>query len=241
MTSIERPYMLTKVKKLKGYKLECLDGEIGKAEEFYFNDQTWAIRYLVVDTGLWIIRRQLLISPKSLLGVDLEKQHIIVKLTKKQIEDCPASSSDKPVSRHFEEDFFVSLGVPLDWDNQGQGPDVWDPHLRSTHDVCGHRLHAEDRDIGHVDDFIVDAASWTIRYLVIETGDWWPEKKVLISPEWIERISWNQGKVFVNVSSTTIKLSPEYSEDALLSRDYETKLHSHYGRNGYWTDNPTRQ
>jgi hypothetical protein len=173
--------------------------------------------------------------------VDREKQHVIVKLTKKQIEDSPPLSSDKPVSRHSDEDFFASLGVPLDWDKQGHGPDVWDPHLRSTHDVSGHRLHAEDGEIGHVDDFIVDDASWAIRYLVIETGDWWPEKKVLISPQWIERISWNQGKVFVNVSRAAIRQSPEYTDDVLMNRDYETTLHSHYNRNGYWTDKPTHQ
>ena len=143
--------MLTKAKHLKGFTLECLDGEIGKAKEFLFNDQTWAIRYLVADTGDWLIGRQVLISPNSLLAIDPEKQRIDVKLTKKQIEECPPLSSDKPVSRHWEETFFANLGVPIDWDIQMKGADPWDAHLRSTRDVSGHHIHAEDGDIGHVD------------------------------------------------------------------------------------------
>jgi uncharacterized protein YrrD len=231
--------MLYKAKTLKGYTLKSLDGEIGNAREFYFNDQTWVIRYLIADTGAWLIGRQVLISPYSLTGVEQENRHIVVNLTKKQIEDSPPLSNDIPVSRHYEEAFFAHLGVPLDWDAQMRGPDPWDPHLRSTHDATGHHIHAEDGNIGHVDDFIIDDKSWAIRYLIIETGDWWPEKKVLISPQWIARISWEQSKVFINLSREAIRRSPEYMEDSLPTRNYETELHRHYKRQGYWNDKPS--
>jgi uncharacterized protein YrrD len=228
--------MLTKAKALKGYQLKCLDGEIGKVKEFFFNDQTWKVRYLVADTGSWLIGRQVLILPIHLTGVDREKQLISVNLTKKQIEDCPPLSSDKPVSRHFEEAFFAHLGVPIDWEVQARGPDPWDPHLRSTHDVSGHGIHAADGEIGHVDDFIIDDEKWAIRYLVIETGDWWPEKKVLVSPHWIEKISWDQSKVFVKLTLAKIRQAPEYAEGTMLTRDYEKRLHDYYDRRGYWVE-----
>ena len=113
--------MLTTAKTLKGYKLDGLDGEIGKAREFYFDDQFWAIRYLVADTGNWLKDRQVLISPHALGGVNNGAQHITIDLTKKQIEASPSLDSDKPVSRQFEETYYGHYGYPMYWG----GPYMW--------------------------------------------------------------------------------------------------------------------
>ena len=110
--------------------------------------------------------------------------------------------------------------------------------MRSTHDVCGYHIQAADGEIGHVEDFIIDDETWAIRYLIIDTRNWWPGKKVLVSPQWIERVSWNESKVFINLHRETIKQSPEYTEVSLITRDYETGLHRHYNRQGYWVDEP---
>jgi hypothetical protein len=185
-----------------------------------------------------------------------EKQQIAIDLTKKQIENSPSLDSDKPVSRQFEEAYYGYYGWPIYWG----GPDVWGPtpvlardrarlmraakskktedsHLRSTHDVSGHVIQAADGEIGHVDDFIIDDETWTIRYLIIDTRNWWPGKKVLVSPQWIKRVSWRELKVFINLSRDTIRNSPEYTEES-LTRDYETRLHGHYNCQGYWVDEP---
>lgn len=247
--------MLNKAKTLKGYKLDSRDGELGKVKEFYFDDQHWTTRYLVADTGNWLTGRQVLISPYALVAVLREKQLITVDLTKKQIEDSPSLNSDKPVSRQFEEAYYGYYGWPMYWSgpymwgsyqhlvrdrNQWkvttQGEKAWDPHLRSTHDVTGHHIQAADGEIGHVDDFVIDDETWAIRYLIIDTRNWWPGKKVLVSPQWIERVSWSESKVFVNLSRETIKQSPEYMEQSLLTRDYESGLHRHYNRQGYWVE-----
>jgi uncharacterized protein YrrD len=223
--------MLNKAKTLKGYKLNSRDGEMGKVKEFYFDDQHWTTRYLVADTGNWLTGRQVLISPYALVAVLADKQLITVDLTKQQIEDSPSLDSDKPVSRQFEEAYYGYYGWPMYWSgpymwgsyqhlvrdrNQWtvstQGDKAWDPHLRSTHAVTGHHIQAADGEIGHVDDFIIDDETWAIRYLIIDTRNWWPGKKVLVSPQWIERVSWSESKVFVNLSRETIKQSPEYTE-----------------------------
>ena len=93
--------------------------------------------------------------------------------------------------------------------------------MRSTHAVIGYHIQGKDGDIGHVDDFIIDDSTWDIRYLVIDTQNLWEGKKVLISPRWIERVSWEDSKVFVNLSKANIKQSPEYIEGSPLSREYE--------------------
>ena len=107
--------MLYKAKSLLDYKLESLEGEIGRVKEFYFDDHHWTIRYLVADTGNWLTGRQVLISPYALVAVDKEKQHITVDLTKKQIENSPSLDSDKPVSRQFEESYTGYFGWPIYW------------------------------------------------------------------------------------------------------------------------------
>ncbi len=246
--------MLVKVKTLKGYKLSAIDGEIGKVKEFYFDDKYWAVRYLVADTGGWLTGRRVLISPYALGSVDTEAEHINVSLTKKQIEESMSLESDKPVSRQFEEAYFSNFGWPEYWTGSmmwGQYPYVlrdnkewamlqrtertWDPHLRSSNDVTGHNIKAINGEIGHVEDFIVDDEAWGIRYLIIDTKNWWPGKQVIISPLWIDRVSWDEKKVFVDLSKESIEDSPEYSDEILLTRNYENDLHRHYHRDVYWT------
>ena len=256
--------MLNKVKTLEGYKLESLDGEIGKVKDFYFDDQFWTVRYLVAETGTWLADRQVLLAPYALTGVHPEGRNISVDLTKKQIEDSPSADNHKPVSQQFEQAYYGYYGYPAYWsgpyswgpypdfrrDHQARAVDLaherqnertqrkngWDPHLRSTHAVSGHHLQALDGEIGHVSDFVIDDETWAIRYLIVDKHNWWPGKKVLISPQWIERVSWDERKVFVNLSRLTIKASPEYTADSLLTRDYEISLHGHFNRKGYWVD-----
>jgi hypothetical protein len=254
-TNNQNVIMLNKAKTLKGYKLNSLSGEMGKVREFYFDDRYWTVRYLVADAGSWLTGRQVLISPYSLGAVSTERKDIVVDLTKKQIEDSPSIGVDKPVSRQFEESYYGYYGMPRywggpyswgqypypmrdreKWGESPQGEKTWDPNLRSTDYVSGHHIQATDGEIGHIEDFVIDSETWAIRYLIVGTRNWWPGKKILISPQWIDRVSWTESKVFVSLSRETIKQSPEFKEESLMSRDYETGLYRHYNRPGYWVD-----
>ena len=236
--------MLDKARTLVGYKLQSLDGEIGTVKDFYFDDHYWTIRYLVADTGEWLVSRQVLISPHSLAGVDSDQGSIAVKLTKDQIEHSPSLNRDKPVSRQFERAYFGFYGLPVyfgfepDRIKAGNSAQTrkkrGDPDLRSTHDVSGHHVEASDGEIGHVDDFIIDDETWAIRYLIVDTKDWLPGKKVLISPKWIERVSWSEKQVVVALTREAIQQAPEYTDSPPLTRDQEIALHRHYNRPGYW-------
>ena len=252
--------MLIKAKTLEGYKLASLDGEIGYVEQFYFDDQYWVIRYLVASTGDWLTGRQVLISPCALVAVIEADQHIAIDLTRKQIEDSPSLDSDKPVSRQFEEAYYRYYGWPTYWsgpnmwgpyrrivrDREKRGPHPkpgapWDPNLRSTRAVNGHDIQATDGEIGRVEDFIIDDETWAMRYLVVDTQNWQPGKKVLVSPQWIERVSWAESKVFVNLTREAIRQSPEYAEASLPTPEYEARLHRHYNTQGHWVAEPAGQ
>ena len=250
--------MLHKAKTLEGYKLDSLDGEIGHVQGFYFDDRYWTIRYLVADTGNWLPGRQVLISPYALVAAIEDEKHIAVALTKKQIENSPSLNRDKPVSLQFEESYYEHYGWPTYWGGTamwGYSPYIirdreqwsksslmekaWDPHLRSTHDVSGYFIQAADGEIGHVEDFVIDDETWAIRYLVVATRNWWPGKKVLISPQWIERVSWTESKVFIKLTREAIKQSPEFTEESLITRDYEAGLYRHYNLHSYWVEELT--
>jgi uncharacterized protein YrrD len=247
--------MLRKVKDLTGYTLQSSDGDIGKVKEFYFDDKHWVVRYLVADTGNWLKERLVLLSPYALLNVDKEAQQVAVSLSKKQIEESPSLGTNMPVSQHFEMSYHNYYGWPSYWSGSyawGNFPLIirepgkrqttnlngkaWNPNLRSTHGVRGYHIQGVDGEIGHVEDYIIDDETWAIQYIVVETRNWIPGRKVLISPRWIDRVSWDESKVFVNLSSEVIKAAPEYSDEILLSREYETRLHGHYNRVGYWIE-----
>jgi sporulation protein YlmC with PRC-barrel domain len=246
---------LHKAKDLSYYKLSARDGEVGKFEEFYFDDKYWAIRYLVVDTGNWITDRpdrRVLISPYAVTAVDEKKKIIATDLSKKQIKDSPSWNTKQPVSRQLEETYYQYYGWPVYWNGPHMwGPynypvrethkaahteNVWEYNLRATAAMSGYHIHTNEGDIGHVVDFILDDKTWAIRYLIVDAQSWWPGKHVLISPQWIERVSWDESKVFVNLSRESIKQGPEYEKESLITRDFETRLHHHYNRDGYWSN-----
>ena len=235
--------MLRQAKEFKSFKLRASDGEIGKASEFYFDDKHWTVRYLVADTGNWLSDRRVLISPNALNHVNEDESVILVDLTKKQIEESPKLDSDQPVSRQYEMQYHDYHGWSYNESPEAmkeciQHEETWNPKLRSTSAITGYHIEALDGGIGHIVDFIIDEETWSIRYLVVDTKNWWAGKHVIVSPQWIERINWEESKVFVNLSREAIKQSPEYTPDS-LHRVYEIELHRHYDRKGYWSDEPT--
>jgi len=247
--------MLRQANELSGYKLEAMDGAIGTVKEFYFEDNTWAVRYLVAETGDWLTDRGVLISPYALDTPNKASKLIPVFLTKKQIEGSPSLDSDRPVSGQFETNYYPYYNWPAYWGGSAMWGNIshpsgaldgWseasreredeDPHLRSTHVVTGYDIEALDGHIGHISDFVIDDETWAIRYLVVDTGNWWPGKKVLLSVQWITGVSWEKSHVEMRLTRDEIKLAPEYSEDELVTRDYEEKLHRFYNRKGYWAE-----
>jgi hypothetical protein len=251
--------MLLSVKTLKGFNLHSLDGAIGSARELYFDDHHWNIRYLIADTGGWLAGQLVLLSPYAVTSVDPEKQEVFVDLTKKEIEGSPKIGTDKPVSRQYEDSYYGYYGYPNYWTGpyswgpypyvnrdrnswtlRREGMESWDSHLRSTKEVCGYHIQAPDGEIGHVADFIVDDETWAIRYLVVDTTNWLPGRKVLISPSWIERVSWTELKIITSHTREAIKAAPEFTSVALITRQYESRLHEHYERRGYWLDELVR-
>lgn len=253
--------MKRSVNGLVGGKVRAKDGDLGRVEEFYFDDHKWIIRYMVVDTGRWLQCRQVLISTAAMKRPEWRSRAFPVNLTKQQVRNSPSIDTDKPVSRQHEINLHNYYNWPIYW---GSGASIGpfagvgypvpthlnlmikqkkappekpaDPYLRSTHQVTGYHIQAIDGKIGHVQDFIVDDETWAIRYVVVNTQNWLPGKKVLIFPSWIRRVSWDRSKVFVDLSRESIENSPAFDPSKPVSRLYEERLFNHYGRSKYWEE-----
>ena len=258
--------MLRTVESLHGYIIRATDDELGEVKEVYFDDEQWGVRYLVVETGSWLSKRTVLISPYSIDEVDDDNRAIGVSLSREQVKNSPDIDTEKPVSRQHEREYSSYYGYGAYW----SGPYLWgiagypvypllrsdsvrppedvvgdlsrrvpdqseDVHLRSSKQVAGYHILGTDEDIGHVKDFVFDDESWVIRYLLVDTHNWWPGgKKVLLATQWVENVDWSDSTVEIKLTREQIKSSPEYDENQLLNRDYETRLYTYYDRRGYW-------
>jgi sporulation protein YlmC with PRC-barrel domain len=228
--------MLQSIQQLHGDKLGASDGEIGRVKDIYFDDRYWVARYLVADTGSWLAERQVLISPHAIGRLDRTGEVLRVNLTRKQIEDSPSIESHKPVSRQYEEEYYRYYGWPYYWEGSGlwgmsgfpilelppkplpeepagakdHAPENADAHLRSARAVKGYQIQASDGPIGHVGDFMIDDQSWAIRELVVKTGHRFSGKEIRIPTSQVNRVSYEESSVLVNLSKEAVERSPEH-------------------------------
>jgi len=111
-----------------------------------------------------------------------------------------------------------------------------DPHLRSCKSVIGYHIHATDGDIGHIAGLLVDEQTWAVRYLVIDTSNWWIGHQVLIAPEWIDEVRWIDQTVSIDLKRQSVKDAPPYDSTEELNRQMEMGLYRHHDRSGYWSE-----
>lgn len=251
--------MRRKVKNLTGFTIGATDGEIGKVTEFYFDDQTWTVRYLIVKTGGWLSGRQVLIAPQAITSPDWSEKTFHVNLTKGQVKASPDIDTSKPVSRQQELTLYnhypwgsywggglwagglgttgmmmpINASIEEAKENQKDNAEKTsndDPHLRSTDAITGYNIKASDGTIGDVEDFIINDTTWKIDFIEVDTGNWFPGKKVVLSPGLIKEIKWERAEVLVNATAEQIKASPEYNAEMHLEDEYEAVLKDYYER-----------
>jgi hypothetical protein len=259
--------MLRHQSQFKDFAIHASDGAIGTVTDLLFNDATWLVRWLVVDTGGWLSGRKVLLPPSALANVNHIGRQFSVRLTKQQVKDCPDIETDRPVSRQSEASIYDYYGWSPYWGagsylgivGYGGGmvgasvlsrpsPELMqrerelddaqrekdDPALRSIEEVTGYHVHASDGEIGHVADFLVEDDDWSIHYLVVDTKNWWPGQKVLISPLSVRTIEWDDRLVNLGADRQKIKDSPAYDPLMTIDPIYEKSYRNHYGDPKLW-------
>ena len=254
--------MIRSAREMRKFEVATTDGRVGSIDDFYFDDERWAIRYVVVDTGGWITGRRVLISPLSIDRTDWSGQRLLLSISRSQVMESPGIDTHQPVSRRQERDHLDYYGYPYYWGHAG----LWgalavpmlptaeelaaqraragaaerkahadgDTHLRSASEVAGYAIRAADGELGHVKDLLFDDQNWATRYLIIDTNNWWFGKHVVVAPEWITGISWPERTVSVKVTRQQIRGAPPYDRAQHLDRQWEVAYHQHLAQPGYW-------
>jgi PRC-barrel domain len=231
--------MLVSFEDIRGYGIRAVDGDIGTLSDVLFEDAASAIRYLVVETGGWLLGREVLLAPAALGRVEPETRTIATALTTGQVKDSPTLGGEQAISREHEEllhrhydwvpywQSTTAAGLAPQWGLLGLPPapayddpierevaaaarERAEPLLRSAREVVGDDVAATDGDIGHVADLLIDDARWTIRHLVLATRNWLPGRKVLIGPGRLRSVDWAGRRILLDLSRREVETSPEY-------------------------------
>lgn len=244
--------MLRSLKELIGYELLAKDGHMGKTHDFFFSDDDWRIRYLVVDTGPWILGRKVLISLLALGQPVWASETFPVDLTREQVKTSPDVDLAKPVSRQYEERLHQHYNWSAYWGmaaaipgrpahvplmvfagNEEEKED--EVYLRSSKELFDYGVKAADGEVGKLTDFIVEDDAWQLRYVIVDTSDIADaDKQVLVSLEWINNIDVVLKEMSLDLTQQAIELSPEFDPNMPVNRQYEEVLYDYYGRPKYW-------
>ncbi len=249
--------MLLNLSSFQGYHIAASDGTIGAVSDVFFDDASWTIRWLVVDTGNWLSGRQVLLPPAALGHPDPDARTFPVRLSRAEVEASPELDTHRPVSRQFEVSTYDYYGwspywgmgyYPGGYGLMGGAPwfagdsetrrsveervrhqhDNDEPHLRSAGEITGYYIHATDGEIGHLSDLVMEDTDWSIRYMIVDTSNWWLGQKVLISPRAVQKIHWQEQLIDLDVTRQTVRDSPAYDPARRLDREYEDRMAGHY-------------
>lgn len=249
--------MIRSLDDLRNYQFEAEDGELGRVRDFYFDDEYWVVRYLVLETGRWLPGRTVLIAPQSIREANREERRIHLDLTYEAVKNSPEVDEHLPVSRQREKelhDYYAwspywmagpsgletlvpvpaSARAPEPSEEKEQDDEGPDSRLRSVKAVTGYGVLAKDGPIGEVRDFACEEDTWALRYLLIDTRKFLRGRPVLVAPDWVKRFDWRQRKVEVDLTKDQLESSPLIDPAKPIVREDEEKLYATQSRPGYW-------
>ena len=245
--------MLLSLKELAGFSIQAQDGEIGKVNDFYFDDQEWVVRHLIDKTGFGLLGRQTLIAPDVIEMIDLDEKRLTISLIREQVENSPSRDEAKPLARDIakkvaddnlfrrqvsgdqsgdETSFAIELSaqpkiIPIKREMR-QHLVSDGPNLHSSNDVMGYQISTNNGQLGHIVDMIIDDETWAIQYLVVGSKKELDNKRILIAPEHIDWISWKQKSVSVSLDKEKIQECPNFNLTMPILNDRRDLLYEQF-------------
>ncbi|HKK58697.1 MAG TPA: PRC-barrel domain-containing protein [Salinivirga sp.] len=242
--------MKRSLKALLGFDLATTDKEKGKVKDFLFDEERWVIRYLEADQGKILPSKQVLIPRVFLDQPEWSKGKFPVKMSKEDIEKCPATDETLPVSRKYEQELAEHLQLNNYWavappiigtsaypprpivtpENQVKEEDV-DTNLRSFKEVIGYEVDTSDGSYGELTDIIIDDDDWQIVYFVTNSKYTDTEREVMLAIGWIKEISYVNQRITLEIDFKNMVHAPEYHPATPVNIEFEKKVYDFYGRN----------
>ena len=213
--------MLLNTRELLNYSAIARDGAAGTVRDLLIDDQSWSVRYLVVDTEGFLSDNNVILSASLVKDVQPIDQEVRLDLTKAEIASSIPASSAPPVSAHHNDP--ISL-------NRSKH----DPHLRSAVEIGEYTVLASDGELGSTVGLIVETATWSVHYVVVGTGELLSLKQILLAPQAIRSIDWQLRQFKTNLTTEAVHACPEYDGEGEITRQYEAFLHGYYGWHPYW-------
>jgi hypothetical protein len=199
--------MLYDLNALIGSPVAATDGETGSVRNFLFDDQSWEIRYVVVDVGNWLKRRDVVLPTSTLERPDWESKTCHAHLSKEQIRNSPDVDAEMSVSRQQEiamRNYFGALAgwIDSEFSISSMPSGIKYPlhtaevlHLRSASQMLGYHVWASDGDFGVLEGFVMDEAGWHLGYLDVKSGSWLKNRSVLVPTRWVNSVSWSEFRI----------------------------------------------
>jgi PRC-barrel domain len=223
---------------LLGNTIDATDGPIGTLKDLLFEDDTWGLKWLVVDTGNWLPGRQVLV-PMASVGIPSAMIRTVrVDMSKERIKNSPGLDFDQPVSRQFEATMFGYYGldpflgaglypasnamaVPFEapFAPPSERPhirDTDDPHLRSMATIKGYHCHATDGELGFIADVLIDLTRVRISDFIVDVGTWWPDKQVIVAPASISKIVWLDSHIDIKLDRAALRTARRFDGDRFV-------------------------
>lgn len=226
--------MLYTLNDLEDFTVNATDGYIGKVKDFYFDDRTWIIRHLVVESGTWLKNRKVLLPGTSIKQVNSESKTLTVDLSMNQVKNGSAIDNDLILSPQTEIDYLSYYGYSFYRNSNGLNESeeereiaetfaaidavrrqYGDRHLRSCKEIVNYNIEALDSEVGHLQGLLLDEENWSVKYLMVNTSNWWLGHQVLIEPQTITGISWGDARIYVDLLRQQVQDSPIFDPDAL--------------------------
>ena len=190
---------------LRGLRVMNAGEAVGHVDEFYFDDQSWRIRYLVLDVGSWLSGRKVLVSPATIVSLEWDAKSMNIKATKDEIRKSPDVSTELPVAlvleaqihRHFAWDYYWPEMFPMKEEvSEDALNKTHDPHLRSTRVLSDISVVTEKgKPLGRIEEFLIDPKAWRIDLLRIDHGK---VGSVLLSPELVKSIDVSRREILIS-------------------------------------------
>ena len=245
--------MLRTLSSLYRYTLHTREGELGNIADAYFEDETWVIRYLVVDLNRWLPGRKVLVPPAIAERPKDETGQLPVEMTRESVRTAPDFKTEQPVSRQLEDRLHSFFGWQPYWAGEPEGgqtsPRVpsgdemtgdreadstpkeaptGNPNLRSARDLIGYKIEAATQPVGTLTDLLVDDESWMVRYLVIDVGQPDTTRQVVIAADTVEKVDWHQFAIFLDLERDSVERAPSFEAAPVLPEALERQLERHF-------------
>ena len=234
--------MLIQAGELWKFSLSTVDGAIGRVEDLQIDDRRWIVSDIVVGVGHWLMNWLVIVKPASVVGIDETRRSLRLALTSDEVLHAPGLVTHPSVSQQHHVPPYEYLGLPLMVGElegvdqglagallqRGQGVARIDPHLRSMRELAHYRIEADGKAAGFVEDWILEAGDWRVRYAVVRVPVASSRRHVLLPVEWLGPISWTARAVYAGLTADIITQAPDYCPGHLPDPDYEARLAGWY-------------